>query len=405
MVIQDVLHVAGFSEMPFRIVPPAQMEKIVWAGDDTIIKGLYEAARATRVDNLGTTEFLVVYGEYGSGKTNALKWLVQKLRSEGQLVAYVVRPSVLDKPTWHDIARSLFTNSFQKADIIKRLSILRQWALREAESRARTELGGEANDPDKLRAMRDVKQRDLYAEVLPDSPGFVRFAIEMADPNAQGTQTRNWSYLAEATTRQAGSIIATEYNLPPDGFGSDYSATLLLTSFVKAMTYKTPLGMGSQSVALLMDEMEGLNDLPPASRQSVQQGLRELINACTEHMFIAVASSASDASEIWGILDNPLMQRLSRMPVQMPQLEEGEAKQFLLDIMRLNRTSEYERPAEWPFSEDGLDAFVQQCPRPLTPRKLLVSAQRLLFQAEKDKVMNGEPITAEDVRGFLSWAA
>ena len=77
----------------------------------------------------------------------------------------------------------------------------------------------------------------------------------------------------------------------------------------------------------------------------------------------------------------------------------------MLEIMKLNRAPDYKGPQESPFSDDGLDAFVQMCPRPLTPRKLLVSAQRLLFQSCKDKVLNGESITADDVRGFLNWAA
>jgi Cdc6-like AAA superfamily ATPase len=407
MVIEDTLQVAGFSQMPFRIVPPAQMDQIVWAGDKAVIDELYEAAQATRADNLGTTEFIVVYGEYGSGKTNALKWLVQRLRADDQLVAYLVRPSILDKPTWHDIARSLFTHSFQKADCLRRLNTLRQWILRESEARARSELGQQADDPDRLKEKKELKEKELYGEILPDAPGFVQFAVEMADPSpsARDNRDRNWSYLADTPSRASGSAIATRYGLPSDGFGSDYSATLLLSSFITAMTYKTPLGSGSQLVALLMDEMEGLIELPPASRLSIHQGLRELINSCTEHLFIAIAATASDASEMWGILDNSLMQRLSRQTVQMPQLEEGEARQFILDIMSLNRTPNYAGPIEWPFSDDGLDAFVQMCPRPLTPRKLLVSAQRLIFQSYRDKVQNREAVTADDVRSFQNWSA
>ena len=289
MVIEDALKAAGFSQMPFRIVPPAQMDQIVWAGDKKVIEDLYGAAQATRVDNIGTTEFIVVYGEFGSGKTNALKWLVQRLRGEGQLVAYLVRPSILDKPTWHDIARSLFTNSFHKAETVQRLYILRQWVLQESDRRARAELGSAADNPDNLKAKSETKRRDLCSEILPDSPGFVRFVIDMADPNSQSTQNKNWSYLAETPTKQSGSAIAGEYNLPPDGFGSDYSATLLLSSFIKAITYQTPLGVGSQLVALTMDEMEGLIDLPPASRLSIHQGLRELINSTARNIYSSLS--------------------------------------------------------------------------------------------------------------------
>ena len=408
MVIENTLQSAGFRQMPFRIVPPAQMDQIIWAGDTSVINSLYEAAVATRVDNLGTTEFIVVYGEYGSGKTNALKWLQQKLKVEDkQLVAYLVRPSMLDKPTWHDIARSLFIHSFRKADSLERLKALRHWILRESENRAAEDLGAQSPDPDQLRAAKETKAEELYSEVLPDAPGFVHFVSDMANPSstAEGIRDRNWSYLADTPSRTAGSAIAKEYGLPPDGFGSDYSATLLLSSFIKAMTYETRSGLGSQLVALLMDEMEGLIELPPASRLSIHQGLRELFNTCTEHLFIALAATASDASEMYGILDNPLMERLSRGTVQMPQLEEAEARQFMLELMSYNRIPDYAGSREWPFSEDGLDAFAKLCPRVLTPRKLLVSAQRLVFQTYSAQILNKDAITADDVGKFQNWSA
>ena len=64
----------------------------------------------------------VLFGDYGSGKTNALKYLTKEMRKDGALVAYMARPSVADKPTWHDIARSLFTQAFRKDDVSERLS-------------------------------------------------------------------------------------------------------------------------------------------------------------------------------------------------------------------------------------------------------------------------------------------
>src|SRR5437868_3914466 len=108
MQVQDILSASGFRANPFRIVPPAEMDNILWAGDRQPIEILTDAARSPRADNLGTSEFVVLFGEFGSGKTNALKWLFKQLTADGELVAYLIKPSVADKPTWHDIVRTLF---------------------------------------------------------------------------------------------------------------------------------------------------------------------------------------------------------------------------------------------------------------------------------------------------------
>ena len=392
--------------MPFRIVPPNEMENVQWAGDRSTIESLYEAARAPRADFLGTSELVILFGEFGSGKTNALKWLTNQMRSDGQLVAYVVRPSVADKPLWHDIVRSLFTQSFLRADVVARLTPLRKYVISEAKRRARQALGTTAEEePDAFAAAEQGHRREIAAEVVPEHPGFVEFVVDLCDPSSPSLQNRNWAYLAEKPSAGEGRAIAAQYGLPAEGIGSDWSATLILSSFVLAMTYPTPSGVGTDVVCILMDEVEGIVDLPTGSRLSILQGLRDLFNACTEHLFLALAATASDASEMWGILDTSVMQRLSRQPVQFPQLEADQAREFLLEVMALNRRDDFGEQPPFPFTDDGLDAFVQSCPPPLTPRKLLVSAQRLVFQDQIVKVATGQAVDAADVGDFTSWGA
>jgi hypothetical protein len=401
-VIDAALGAAGFRQNPFRIVPPAEMDNVIWAGDTTIINELLEAARSPRADALGTSELVVLFGEYGSGKTNALKYLTKIMLQDGALVAYLVRPSVADKPTWHDMARSLFTQAFRKEDVAERLSPLRKYVMVEASKRAREDLGEAADtSPDELEAIKKIKIGMIAGEILPEAPGFVRFAIDLA----QGRKDDNWRYLADKPNAALGKEVSSLYNLPADGLATDYGATLLLSSLVRVLTFPTPHGVGAGVVCILMDEAEGFLDIPPASRLSILQGIRELFDACTEHLFMALAATASDASELWGILDTPLMQRLSRQPTQFPQLEPIDAKEFLLGVMDLYRPKGWPGSREWPFTADGIEAFVQACPPLITPRKLLVSAARLIFQKKIEQVKAGGSVDAEDLFDFNAWGA
>jgi hypothetical protein len=272
----------------------------------------------------------------------------------------------------------------------------------EAGRRARAELGDGADFSDEQAALTKVKKSQVAAEILPEAPGFVEFAMDLASDK----KDRNWSYLADKPNAAQGRVVSAEYNLPADGLATDYGATLLLSSLIRTLTYQTPQGdVGTQVVCILMDEIEGLVDLPPASRLSILQGIRDLFNACTEHLFMALAATASDASELWGTLDVPLMQRLSRSPVQFSPLESLDAKEFLLGVMDYYRPQDYAGTREWPFAVDGLDSFVQACPPPITPRKLLVSAARLVFQKKADAVKAGQALDAGEVYDFSAWGA
>jgi hypothetical protein len=403
MTMSDLLKAAKLRATPFRIVPPTDMDNIIWAGDRTIIKNLTEATRSPRPDRLGTSELVVLWGEYGSGKTHVLKFLAKKLREEDQLVAYIPRPSITDRPTWKDLVREMFATQFLREDIIRRLSSFRDFVLGQARDLARTELGGEGQ-PDRLIALEREKREEIYREVLPVNPGFVRFMMDLSNPNDTNALDANWGYLATALTAGQANMIATKYGLPAEGLRNDHGASTLLEYFIKVVTFPTGNGAGSDVVYLFLDECENINDIAPAGRLSILTGLRDLFNFVTEHMFIAISATGSDASELYGILDEPLMQRLSRRPYPIPQLDPASAKEFLLDEMSQFRPSNFGGPPEWPFSSEGIDAFVENCPPPLTLRKLNVSASRIIFEKYGGKILREEPIDAADVSEFVDWA-
>jgi hypothetical protein len=278
---------------------------------------------------------------------------------------------------------------------VNRLTGIKTWIGQEALRRVNEE--GSAGDPQKLMA---EKQSEIFAEILPEKPGFVGFLMDLVTDRA-GDQ--NWTYLTTAVSAREGAAIAAKYGVSSEGMGSDHGATELLAYFVRVMTHTVNDPPGSEVVYLLFDECEGLNDLSPAGRQSILIGLRDLINLTTEHLFLALALTASDASELWGVFDEALMNRLSRRPITIPQLDPAAARAFMLDIMGQHRKPTYDGPPEWPFSDDGLDAFVNNCPAPLTPRKLVVSAQRCIFQKYAAQVVSGTPVQAADVNDFSDW--
>lgn len=394
---------AGFATNPFRIVPPSEMRDVTWAGDQKFINSLMEAANSPRLGHLETSELVIVLGDYGTGKTNALKFLAAKLRKEDLLVAYIQRPAVADKATWHDIVRSIFRQSLNREDVIRRLRRLRNYALRESLTRSQPFV--DATDPDSRSKQEKIQLDKLASDIVPESPGFFHLLLDLADPRDNARAQRIWQYLSGDPTKAERDEVAARYGLSAAGLTTDYEASLMFAHFVRALSYPTPDGPGSEAVYVLIDEVEGLLYLPAASQMSIRGGLRNLFDACTEHLFIGLAATGSDESEMWGMLDQALMQRLSRRVMILGSLEDQDAIRFLVDIMGQRRTSGFSGEPETPFSKDGLKAFVESCPPPKTARKLLVSAQRLVFQEQRETIAAGKHIEPADVYQFQNWGA
>ena len=404
MVMENILSASKLASMPFRIVPPTDMENLIWAGDTQVRNRLYAAARSPRADGLQTSELVLIFGEYGSGKTHTMKYLAKQLREEQQLVAYLPRFTVVERARWNELVREIFANQFPREEIVKRLDPLRHHILSKANERAVAELGPEdAKNRDRVNSLEAAKKDQICGEVLPDCPGFVKFILDLTDPSDTSKAQRNWRFLSTKLPPREAANLATDYGIPPGGMSSDHDAGLLLQYFCKVITYSTPSGLGSDVVYLFFDEAEDLMDIRGDSRQSLMQGLRDMVNSVTEHMFIALSATVSDAAELYGIFDEPIMQRLSRRPIAIPQLSTAAGREFVLEELQLHRPQQFGGPPEWPFSPEGLDAFLQNMIPPITLRKINVSAQRLLFDNYREKVLREEPIDAMDVADFVDW--
>ena len=91
------------------------------------------------------------------------------------------------------------------------------------------------------------------------------------------------------------------------------------------------------------------------------------------------------------------------MPIEIPQMAAADAKTFLIDLMSQARLPDYSGSVSWPFTEEGLDAVVNEMPPPIQARQLVVTVGRIVFQKYKDQVLAEQAIGAEDVAEFDQW--
>ena len=404
MTMPDILKASGLTGQPFRIIPPTDMDGLIWAGDRDVLDSLMDAASSPSPDSLEASEMVIIHGDLGSGKTHTMKFLAIQLREKAHLVAYAANMKVTENPKWNDLLRNLFSSQFSHDDIVRRLQPLRQFILNERRIRAETDLGAQATEqPDRLVRLEAEKQTEIFKEILPECPGFVRFMMDLSDPNNPSAMESNWRFLSTKMTSAQASNVANPYGMPTSGMSSDHDAGLLFAYFCRVMTHQTPNGVGTPVIHILMDESEDLSTVNVASASSIQQGIRTMIDSTTEHAFFAFSCTVSDAAELYGIFDQPIMERMSRKAFVVQQLTPESAKQFLIDELSAYRVFEFDKPPEWPFSPDGIDTFVNNMLPPITLRRLNVSAARILFQDNRDKILRGEPVDAADVMDFRNW--
>ncbi len=62
---------------PFPIAPESSV--VNWAGDQEIRDELVDIVKGVRASDIGVSEFVVLHGEFGAGKSHALRYLRTKI--------------------------------------------------------------------------------------------------------------------------------------------------------------------------------------------------------------------------------------------------------------------------------------------------------------------------------------
>ena len=186
---------------------------------------------------------------------------------------------------------------------------------------------------------------------------------------------------------------------------TEYDAVKSLGAYINLCTRGTTVlsegGILARNKAFyfLLDEIETILDFKPAEALSINQGLRDLINACPENCCFLLGMSG-DARTVFAIFTTPVMRRMSRNPVSIEPLEVEQSVTFLKEVLKGYR-SDLTDPDEYPFREDALRR-IAEATQSKTAAELFRSCRRVLEKAVlANRLIPGGWIEAEDVDEFL----
>lgn len=315
----------GLQSNPFPSMPSAEVE--IWAGLPETKKHLEDVVVTVQPDDVGASEFVVIHGNYGAGKSHAMRYFTHRINKLGK-----------NKAIYLSEIRSGKGLSF---------SVLC--------GRIRDQLD---EDETKKRIVETVKRS---IEERPPK------AIEEKIPHPDREMVR---------------FFCREEEIPELG-KDDYSATKDLGVLFRVITSSID---GDEpafgAIYLFLDEVECVMEEKALQQIAFFNALRSLLNEVTEH-FALVLSFSTPTAMLEAVVPEALQQRMTRQYIECQELDTEEAKKFVQEYLSFVRPDNFSPPQPfYPFSEAAINTIFEREPT-LVPRTILRHLRRVWERAAR----------------------
>jgi hypothetical protein len=254
----------------------------------------------------------------------------------------------------------------------------------------------QSDDVRRLIKKQDFREQELpslYSKLSPQFPALPRLlsAVRAGDAEALAI-----------LTREKPKVDPGKYGLL--GFiETQFDTVRCLASFINLCTMPIE-GMPDTPIYkcfyLFIDEVERLAEMPTAEVRSINDGIRDLLNACSERFCLLLGASA-DAATIEAFIEDYVITRRTRDLIEIPELEPEQAVEFIKEVLGQHRQPGANVPDAYPFDEDALKEISFSAPR-RTARELFRRCHTVLQKATLSGRLEANGIiTVADVKEFL----
>jgi hypothetical protein len=381
--------IAKLRKNPFTLVADTNTD--VWADYEDVRTALIDVITSCRTDQVGLSEFVVLHGEIGTGKSHALRYL--------QHYITVRHPAEFRSPCVYLESTKLAKNTDFLA-IYRRVIEGLRTHLFDTAAKLDSAMEEKAREAGLTRSQDIQQEKDRLwkanAQALaPQFPSLILLLRGMANKTEHP-----FSILCGAKAKDLEDYQLTG---PID---SEYDASRCFSSYVNLVTNPNrsvlPENLFAANLAfyLFIDEVELLQDFKPGDVLSINQGIRDLINGCPQ-AFCLIFGVSGDPRILFAIFDKFVVRRFSREPIEIQALDDAEAARFLKEVLRSYRADPSD-PDEYPFREDALKKIAEKTPDK-TAAFLFRSARRVLEKSFlAGRLRSGGWIEVADVDEFMT---
>lgn len=373
MKLEELLSLCQFKSFPFDLKPSQSPE--VWAGRKDILDELMLFKKNVIEDNL--TEFGVVCGDYGSGKSQTLLHLRHLVEEDARQNGYDVLCIYIPNPCGLG-AKQSFVENYQylvgqgigqekMKKICKGAKDVIQASI--SETMSKEELAEMLRDT----STQEAKYKGKYATLMTDPP----IPYELLD-SLIGDDPIAWEWIgSQKAINRIGSISVQPLT------SHIICARTLAQLILLATTSLTEAKESSyKAVFILVDQAEDLANLPARSFQEHMTGWRSLIDETGNNLGLLWAMDGA-AEDIAANFSVPLQRRQTVDPrkLSLPLLYDDEPMEFLTQIITSFRKEEANVPTEtYPFTKEALEEIITQT-SDTTPANLLINCRRVFTHA------------------------
>jgi hypothetical protein len=318
---------------PFSVVPPARPTE-VWIGRDEARRRMRSIIRSA--GRVPTSQILLLWADFGAGKTHALRHLQFLALENPELVPlYVVTPQGVR--SFLDLYRAII-EAMHDAGFLQ-------------------QVGQELfNATMKVEAQSDLDRALIRVPTYNEHTSKVALAWLRAE-KVPATEMRDLGI-----TRRLETVA----------------------DVVNALDRLLELLRGDQRhVILLIDEMQELADLGKKLPEAIG-GLHKVFDRSTEGLTLVFSFTTGSQQAVRGIIGEALHERAS-VALTLPSLDMAAARELVLGLLREHSIDSDRCP--FPFTDEAVATIVEDVARRatiLTPRQVLKAFNAVLREAEMD---------------------
>jgi len=371
---EEFYSASNLRDNPFRSNPAADADprQGIWVGYAKERATLTKFLERSRADQVGNVNFVLVYGDFGVGKSHALLWaqyqILHAQREAFGSSAYYIQTLMREK------GKLSFADAFRQ-DIIGKSNIIG-----------------------------DILQyRQLLEEVMVEfkrqnSLGPDVSWEKVIDQMVPSMEMRNVLKRIRTCDSEAEALAFLE----PE---SDHDAVLRICQIVNVFVHPFALKGGARqfrkAVYLFIDEVDLLAESSAKEAREVNNHFRHIIDLCPSYFFLGLGFTATSA-EIGVLFADYVLSRVSKQIV-LEYMQPEEAKNFVKEILNLARVDAKKKKDFFPFTEPAIEAVVSQIVS-ITPRKIVNMMQQVIEECRLAGIDPAKgPITQELLDKHKIW--
>ena len=338
---------------PFRSTPnfAADPRASIWVGYEKQQNQLSKYLTRSLADQIGNINFLMLFGDYGTGKSHALLWaqhlILHEEQAEFDSVCYFIPTLRKDKGKL-TFAGAFVDDIVTKSNVLSDLQAFRNFLGKcMADCRTARRLGDEVAD-------------GSIIETLIPAVELSNFAKQIRDCQPQGFRS-----------------------LLSPGSGADYEAMITFTRLVNLFVHEMQISTNDKrrfkkGAYLFIDELDDLERASVKEAREVNDILRHIYDNCP-NCFCMVIALTAEISQFTILFFDYILSRIHRQ-IEMSILDKDDTVDFVLKILDSNRLEHETKRGFFPFEKGAVEGIASHLTE-ITPRKIVNTMQQVIEEA------------------------